>query len=418
MNALRHHRKQPLVLGSQSDETWRRTDGTALTNLSGASLTQSLRLRAAAASAFEDISVTPSSGFDSHSKQEAESCVLKRLPWVNGCLWASSGSDAIEQAVWAIDSLALTEQGSGLRSLIVRRGGYHGSTLLGRALSSRVSADVAGRCVNTMSVHFVDELGDLQPEGFLAVLRQLWLAGSIATPALVLLEPYPTTGRRFVPEPRSLEQLLLWAAAHRIYVVFDEIACGAYRHGAFSICERLPGEARPTATVLSKGLTCGVYPLSVLACSHPLAAAIRNLSSKPPSFTYGLTEFAARVLVSTLGRYAELQRNGVLGRRKECTWSFAESLRGCEIEVEYSDTTVRLAAHRARVAAVMRALVDRGMWAYEGSAWLRNSPADAAVAEWGFIHICPPLDIPATELAAHYERAGQAVSAALVNAPS
>lgn len=393
MTALRHHPRQPLIVKQQIDNTWRCADGRELIDMSGASLTQTLLLGASLPAA-PGTFVTPSSGFESTFKLQVEASLLAQLPWAGGCLWASSGSDAIEQAIWAVDLMAANEHGRGLSAIVVRRGGYHGNTLLGRSLSSRGTDTTRVREINRTVVHILDEGARAREKDFLVLLQQLWHSRKISSPALVLLEPFPTTGRRFVADAERLAQLLAWCREQGIYVAFDEVAGGVYRHGQFSICERLAADLHPLVTVLSKGLTCGAYPLSVAVFSDTLAAAVRKTPSKPLSFTYGLTEYAAAVLITTLSTYDELRRRRVFADRRACMQSLSADLEALGLEVEHTDTTVRIAGPRSQIADLVSRLAADGMWVYSANASFRKSAEDEdQFVELGFMHICPPLNL-------------------------
>jgi adenosylmethionine-8-amino-7-oxononanoate aminotransferase len=415
VNALRHHPKLPMFVTGQAGQKWKRQDGSELLNLSGASLTQSL-LPVADSAVLEHMgSVTPSSGFESPLKISAEQAVLKRLPWAEALLWASTGSDAIEQAIWAIDTAARAEQGSGLRTVFVRSGGYHGNTLLGRALSSRENAEASFRALGALQVEVLDEIRGPRSVDFLESLQRRWQQRGPRLPALVLIEPFPTAGIGFVPDIGRLNALLEWCAEQGIYVVFDEIACGSYRHGVFSICDRLKTGLHPDGVVLSKGLTCGAYPLSTFAMSSRLNAEVREQKKKALSFTYGLTDCGAAVMLNTLDRYEELERKGAFVERAAGMRALGEKLAELGLEIEYTTTTVRIAGPSQAMAELADRLLRDSMWTYMARAALR---IDAQRRDVGFIHVCPPFDLPVSVLSAQcdalYESIAQVVSPAQI----
>ncbi len=391
MIALRHNPRIPIVIERQIGQTWICDDGRELIDLSGASLTKTVLTDKHPSFELAQ-NVTPSSGFESKIKIAAETAVLNRMPWADGCLWASSGSDAIEQAVWAVDSVARREHGKALATYIVRRGGYHGNTYLGRLLSTRGSDITNRRQVDGRTIVVLDERRDTNGAGILDKIQML--DKEIRRPALLLLEPFPTTGRNFVANEKSLSDLVRWCGKHGIYVVFDEVASGAYRHGEFSISERLDDDLCPTASVLSKSMTCGVYPLSVVAMPRSLTSAIRESIQRPVSFTYGLTEYAAAAFLNTLSIYERLIEDGAFERRRLYMRNFHGELHAFGLDVEYTTTTVRISGPANTINELLQALSNSGLWVYAGFAhfssdsYNRESPA-----AYGFIHICPLLNI-------------------------
>lgn len=408
MNALRHHPGRSIVINHQIGQEWVGPDGRTLFNMSGGSLSQSLVLDASSLAGLSAC-VTPSSGFESPTKAAAEGAILGRVPWANACLWASSGSDAIEQSCWAVECLAQREYGRPLATFVVRRGGYHGNTFLGRFLSSRGRDEANRRTMDDRAVHIIDEGRRGAGATFISRLQQLWDDGEVRLPALVLLEPFPTTGRNFVADPDELRAIMTWCQARGIYVVFDEVACGVYRQGIFSASEHL-ASVYPTASVFAKGLTCGAYPLSVVVVAPSVAAAVRDLPSKPISFTYGLTEYAAAILLRALSIYDDLHDRGRLEERGACVRDICDYLQNHVFEVECTLTTIRLAGPRVQIARLVDALRGRDYWVYAGySAIKPDTAVRTRFEEYGYIHICPPLNTEPKSVHAQLRALGEIV---------
>jgi len=364
---------------------WRLREGRELIDMSGASLTQSL-----VSANWEELRhsvVTPSSGFESEAKQSVEDFMLAMLPWSGGMLWASSGSDGIEQAFWAVEKRARQVSGSGFRTIVVRAGGYHGNTFLGRLLSTRTDTSSSFRRLGDVPIVVVDEGVEVP---LLDQIIAAHASGQIVSPALLLIEPLPTTGPHFCFNDVQASETLAWCHAHSIHVIYDEVACGAYRHGVLSASNLLRTEV-PDAVVLSKGLTCGAYPISVAVLSKEVRCAVEGAPHKPLSFTYGLTEQAALIVMQKLSIYRELFNNhGFLTRRRAQLDRIAVAAKAMPLKTERTLTSLRLSGTSKVVSALARSLGDQDIWVYTASSEFGRK--DGGRTSLGFMHVCPAFD--------------------------
>lgn len=376
------------------------TDRGALRDLSGGALAQTLSDFLPLAS---DVmrAVTPSSGFDSPSKREFESLVLQRTFPDGGALWASSGSDGIEAGLWALD-VERRERGLSERPTYwVRRGGYHGNTYLARALSSRqVQAQPVDVHVGVIDENDVREAYSAvfpEPPGrsFLARLEDAAKSERLRRGDVVVLETWPTTGHYFYYPDSFWSQLFAFCKRHELLCLLDEVAGGAFRHGTFSLADRLGRsqvEGSPDVVVLSKGLSSGSYPMSVAVVSAPIAENIRARPAKPISFTHGLTEPAARLGLYTYCRHDGRASQDRRDRARQVDGVARELKSDCigkGVGVEWSPTTLRCNMSEAQATRLLESLSRDGLWCYIGRSVLRSGDGEGVRA---FAHVCPGLD--------------------------
>ncbi|HEX3849516.1 MAG TPA: aminotransferase class III-fold pyridoxal phosphate-dependent enzyme [Polyangiaceae bacterium] len=407
---LRHHCQRVLELTNKARGRFVNADGELL-DLSGGALAQTLiGLPALEGSTLS--TVTPSGGFESAAKRDYESTLLARTYPDGGALWTSSGSDAIEAALWAVDVLRRERGMNPGHRHWVRRGGYHGNTWLTRALSTRAGKQsVPGVTVEIIDEHDVTAPyrpapslpSDHRESRIFQALPRASNEGSLREGDSLILESVPSTGHVFEYEPNALSALLAWCKARGIFTIIDEVAAGAFRHGRFSIVETLrqasPTAALPDAVVVGKGLTSGAYPLSVALLSEEVAAAVLRRKEKALSFTHGLSEAAA-----TLALFVYHRQTGALSDSAEQrALLLAESTRRLtRIERESrgrfgiasTPTTIRLDLPAESSRALFTAMNARGLWCYVGQT---SFPVPGSEARRSFFHVCPPFDLAAEE---------------------
>jgi adenosylmethionine-8-amino-7-oxononanoate aminotransferase len=378
-------------------------------------------------------SVTPSGGFDSARKRHCESTFLARTFPDGGALWTSSGSDAMEAALWAVDVLRRERGGAPRYRHWVRRGSYHGNTWLTRALSTRAGVQLLpGLHVEVLDEH--DVTATYRPASpaprrspasrLFEGLQRAAEAGELRAGDSVVLESIPSTGYVFEYEAATLGGLLEWCRARGVFTIVDEIAAGGFRHGRFSVLEDLrragPSAALPDAIAVGKGLTSGAYPLGVALVSEEVAAAVSRRSEKPLSFTYGLSEAAATLALFVYHRHSGALSDSAAQRAA----LLAESLRRlgklqAESQVAFglaaTPTTIRVDAATASSRALIATMSDRGLWCYVGQT---TFPTEAGAARRSFFHVCPPFDLAIEETERALRSFEACVSEALVERQS
>jgi adenosylmethionine-8-amino-7-oxononanoate aminotransferase len=382
---------------------WTLSDGSRLHDLSGATLLETVSAMTRGIPAEHCASVLPSFGFDTALRAALERDVLELAgPAYPACLWAASGSDGMEIALWAVaGTYDVTPFDV---TYFVRRGAYHGATALTRELSSRLphktSKAISVVRLNETGCH--DRWADELIEG-LEEHRQL-------PRPVVIVEPISTSAITFWPGCEQLTRLSTWCRYHRIPMIFDEVASGAYRNGWFSLASVAEG-IRPDAYVLAKGLTSGVVPLSCCVFREDLAQMIRARGDKPPGFTVALNDvsaYVARERLANLRRVVSAETFGE-GRARVSAAAREISKLSERYRAECSDTSIRVIVLDRQLRDRLRdLLIEREMWVYSTEVeWSSTQKG------WAYM-ICPRLDAALDQVSIQLNRLvdtfGEAVS--------
>jgi hypothetical protein len=360
-------------------------DGTPLVDLSGGTLVQSLTRIRSPSSHISD-NFAPASGFQTPLQEAVEMRIIKEAsPACGALLWSASGSDALELALWAI-ARAAGVAADGIRRIVVREGSYHGASYLARLLSLRRGRqrDVVARspiAVESFPVTRGDDREVERSHEFIRFLEQQRLGQG----DVVLLETIPTTGAHFWPGETFYRDVIAACRSRGVRVVLDEVACGAYRHGWFSGYS-LGLEA--DAILLSKGLACGVVPISAVLFHRDLAQALGECQTEFPGFTISLNDVSASVVDGALDAYADLQSGGFFDWRRALVARSAGALevKPCGWRVETTATTLRLGCDPATAATLNATLRKANLYVY-------NTIAMIGSAARAFFVVCPSFDL-------------------------
>ena len=140
-----------------------------------------------------------------------------------------------------------------------------------------------------------------------AIERQL--APLASTLAALIYEPVlQGAGGMRLYSPDLLRRLRVWADAHNVLLIADEIAAGLGRLGTM-LASHLPGAAMPDLAVVSKGLTGGMLPMSAVLAPERIYAAFDGEWAERKAFlhsnTYAGNALAVAVANATLDVYAD-----------------------------------------------------------------------------------------------------------------
>ena len=253
----------------------------------------------------------PLTSYNAATELEISSCErllanMRREPGgsrMEQVLWAASGSEAVQKALWAALSL------QSRRDIIVAtRGGFHGKKgLAGATTGSETDKDRDPR------VRFVDfpkeECNDVerrrQPldlEPFEAELERL--SRSVGDRICCLItEPYLGGGGSFHPQPEYLQLLQSFCRKHEALFILDEIQANFGRTGPMYAYTAYGVE--PDIVCLGKGMGNGV-PVSAAVGR---AAAFDSLSYGQASDTWSANPLASAAVLATLD---EFESTGVI----------------------------------------------------------------------------------------------------------
>lgn len=399
---LRHLNRNVLRVSEKKGSKFLLENGKSLIDISGGSLTQNF-------SSIDDICnsstevlchIVPSAGFESEQKSKLQKCLIELC---NGkyedMLWSSSGSDAVESGIWAANTFCKYKYGKEIQSFVVRKGSYHGNTELCRKLSTRASGGskdervfVIDECPSEQYSPFNEGSG---VETFLNSLKNLVESKKVCLPAVVVLEGKPTTGWKFNSDGAGLKSIVSYCREQGMLVVLDDVASGAFRHGTLLSCGVEEDQLLPDISIISKGLTSGLHPLSCALLSSEVTDAVKSSGVSPLTFTHGLTEFSAVIANNCVGKYlwhfkseASLKRVNAINYIDQKT---RENLASKEIGISVTATSIRLDLSSEQAEKFASNLVDFDMWAYIGTSVMKKRGGKQGIRKYA--HICPAFDL-------------------------
>ena len=259
----------------------------------------------------------------------SEALTAAAPPGLARCFYADNGSAAIEVAVKMSFHYWRNFGRERKRRFVTLANSYHGETL-GALAVGNVELYKAIYKPLLMDVITVDS-----PDCFERAAGETWeehsrrkfaameetLARHADELAAVLVEPLvQCAGGMRMYDPVYLKLLRAACDRHGVHLIADEIAVGFGRTGTLFACEQ--AGIRPDFLCLSKGLTGGYLPLSVVLTTEPVYAAFYDeyvrLNAFLHSHSYTGNALACAAARATLKIFAEdrvLERNAALAAR-------------------------------------------------------------------------------------------------------
>lgn len=212
---------------------------------------------------------------------------MAKNPKAQKVLWAASGSEGIQKAMWA----ALHRHPD--RSIIVgTRHGFHGKKGL--------AADVTGAGSSNPNVRLISfPMYEEKPASFYRTELDALAEEFGDRIALVITEPYLGAAGSFHPPKWYHRQLQEWCESHGIVFIFDEIQSCHGRTGNMYAFETY--EVQPDLVVLGKGLGNGVPAAAVVG----RADLIDSLDYGEASDTYSGNPLACAAACAVLDIFEE-----------------------------------------------------------------------------------------------------------------
>ena len=283
--------------------------------------------------------------------------LIQKLPGGACCeqvLWAASGSEAIQKALWA--ALAYRP---GADILLSTRHGFHGKKgLAGAVTGSEADKERDPRvkflsfpreeCINVARRRQPIDLAPYQAE-----LDRLWQAHGSKICALIT-EPYLGGGGSFHPQKEYLQLLARFCREHDILFILDEVQANFGRTGSLFAFTQYGVE--PDIVVLGKGLGNGVAVSAAVGRTDVFA----NLHYGEGSDTWSANPLASAAVLATLDEY---ESTDVLDRASELSKTIERGL-------------LRL----TELPAVANIRGEGVVWGVE-CASVGNTPADAVASE-------------------------------------
>lgn len=223
-------------------------------------------------------------------------------------LWAASGSEAIQKALWAA-----LDRRPGENVILATRYGFHGKKGLAGAVTGSeqdVERDPRVRFVPFPKEECLDWRRRRQPidlRPYEQELNRLWreLGSRICC---LITEPYLGGGGSLHPQKEYIQLLEHFCREHDLVFILDEVQANFGRTGSmYSFTEY---GVEPDIVVLGKGLGNGV-PVSAAAGRADLFA---NMHYGEASDTWSANPLASAAVLATLDEY---ENTGVLAHARE-----------------------------------------------------------------------------------------------------
>jgi 4-aminobutyrate--pyruvate transaminase len=245
-------------------------------------------------------------------------------PW--HVLFGNSGSDANDSAVKLVRQYFNATGQPRRKKIVSRQRAYHGVTLAAASLTglpnfhAPFDLPLDGILHASCPHHYRHGLPGEDEEGFAARLAEeldaLIRGEGPETVAAFIAEPVMGAGGVIVPPRGYFEAIQPVLRRHGVLFVCDEVITGFGRLGEAFGCQSYAIE--PDMVTMAKALSSGYQPISALAVSDRIYAAIRDHGSAGGPFAHGYTysghPVACAVALRTLELYAERDVFGHVGR--------------------------------------------------------------------------------------------------------
>ncbi len=249
------------------------------------------------------------------------------------CFYADNGSSAVEVAVKMSFHYWRNVDRSAKRRFVTLSGSYHGETLGALAVGNvelykEVYRPLLMDVITVPSPDAFDRepgisAADWARRQFEHMERSLAEHGHEV--AAVIVEPLvQCAGGMRMYDPVYLQLLRAACDRHQVHLIADEIAVGFGRTGTLFACEQ--AGIRPDFMCLSKGLTGGYLPLSVVLTTSDIYAAFYDEYTKLNAFlhshSYTGNALACAAALATLDIF---RQNPVLARNRDLAQHFAQA---------------------------------------------------------------------------------------------
>lgn len=271
------------------------------------------------------------------------------------CFYASDGASATEIALKISHHYWRNHGRPEKQQFLCLEGGYHGETLGALSVTDvDIFRDAYAPLLRGLhTVPAPDERSAKQGETAAEVAQRA--AGSLeqilqrdhASIAAFILEPLVQCARGFVMhDPEYLRLARALCDRYEVHLICDEIAVGCGRTGSFFAHEQ--AGIRPDLLCLSKGISGGYLPLSVVMCRDEIYAAFYDDSTRRGflhSHSYTGNPLACRAALAVLDIF---DQDNVISRNRDRAAALTHALQP-------------VAAHRR-----VRHFRQRGMiWAFD-----------------------------------------------------
>lgn len=213
-------------------------------------------------------------------------------------MWAASGSEAIQKALWAALARDRTRD-----MILATRYGFHGKKGLANAVTGSEKdpeRDPRVRFISFPMEEVADHTYDphaVPLEKYEQELESLWQQFGRKLTCLIT-EPYLGGGGSYHPPAKYHHLLQRFCREHDLLLLFDEVQANFGRTGAMYAFEKYGIE--PDMVILGKGLGNGV-PVAAVALNSQVAAALKYGEA---SDTWSANPLSCAAVLATLDEFA------------------------------------------------------------------------------------------------------------------
>ncbi|MGH8129397.1 MAG: adenosylmethionine--8-amino-7-oxononanoate transaminase [Steroidobacteraceae bacterium] len=305
------------------------------------------RINAAVREQLERLEHVLLAGFTHEPVLQLSERLIRLLPaGLVRCFYADNGSAAVEVAVKMSFHYWQNLGRPRKRRFVTLSNSYHGETLgalavgdveLYKKVYQPLLMDVITVPSPDCHLREAGESWEAHSRRMFAAMEQT-LAAQADEIAAVIVEPLvQCAGSMRMYHPAYLSMLRDACDRHGVLLIADEIAVGFGRTGTLFACEQ--AGIRPDLICLSKGLTGGYLPLSVVVTTEPVYQAFyddyRNLTAFLHSHSYTGNPLACAAALATLGIFRDddvIARNRALsGRLSAATAGLADHPQVAEV---------------------------------------------------------------------------------------
>ncbi len=273
-------------------------------------------------------------GFSHEAVIELSERLVRITPsGLDRCFYADSGSAAIEVALKMSFHYWRNTGQSSKTKFITLENSYHGETLGALAVGNvKLYKDTYGPLLmETISVPSPDCYNREAGESCAAYSERMFtdmervLAQHAGEVCAVIVEPLvQCAGNMRMYDPVYLSLLRQACDRHNVHLIADEIAVGFGRTGTMFACEQ--AGIRPDFLCLSKGLTGGYLPLSVVLTGNDVYHAFyddyQKLNAFLHSHSYTGNALACRAALATLDLF---EQNDTLNTNRALASAMADA---------------------------------------------------------------------------------------------
>jgi adenosylmethionine-8-amino-7-oxononanoate aminotransferase len=254
--------------------------------------------------------------------------------------YSDNGSTAVEVAL-KMSLQYWRNKGSEKKKLVALQNAYHGDTFGAMAVSERsVFTDAFKDLLFDVSFIPFPERGNEQQS--VAALEKLLLQGDVA--ALIVEPLVQGSAGMLTYSADVLEQYFRLCKQYGCLIIADEVMTGFGRTGPLFACNYIA--TQPDIICLSKGLTGGVMPLGVTACTQDIFDAFYS-DDRTATLYHGHSFTANPVACTTALASMDLLLTDsctvARSRIAEAHASFAETISGHELVADVRQTGTILA---------------------------------------------------------------------------